>query len=112
MVHEPEDEFHARVERWLNRRYGATNVEHEPYQADVARYPDFVVEDDLATYYIEVENDADSVQAGVGQAVGYAAYSEDPRAVPVVVIPSDHVPQPEADRIRTRSSVLIVEVAP
>lgn len=99
-----EAEFHVIVGEWLEARFGAENVYHEP-RLRTDREPDFIVYGDLGVFAVEVENDSSDVVAGFGQAILYAAH--DPRYIPVVVFPTlDDVDREEIELLRQYCIVL------
>jgi len=75
------------------------DITQQVYQPGPYWYVDIVARGPLATFYIEVENDgdADTVRHGMMQAEGYAAAANDPRAIPVLIIPTDHAEHPDWD---------------
>lgn len=108
--HEPEDDFAVKVEKWLIEQYGEDNVEGNKYlsdehiyniDAESRRYVDFWVNGPMCDFAIEVENDFDAAFNGVGQSVVYAAHTfDDPNVKRVIILPEDHVEQPEATMMR------------
>jgi hypothetical protein len=108
-THEPEDSFTDRIERQYRDRYGDDAVERDRYLDETGRYCDLWVQTPDVTLAIEVENDAESVITGVGQTELYAAH--DPRAVPVVIVPDDHIDQPEWLFYQQRTSVVCFEAS-
>lgn len=104
--HEPETTFQDHVERYLENKYGEENVERSRYFSESRRYCDLWVDGPVVDLAIEVESRFSSAFKGVGQSVLYAAHEKN--AVPIIVVPEDHVEQPEADMIRNR--VPIVEL--
>lgn len=105
--HEPEQSFYDRVEQFLETEYGAANVESDKFLPEPYRFADLWVETPLVDYAIEVENDFEAVLKGVGQVLIYAA--EETNAVPVIIVPPDHVDEPEVSALRRR--VPVVELA-
>lgn len=103
MTHLDEDEFRDRVAAWYRDR--DMRVATEVYQPGPYWFADIVVTGDDITRYIEVENDADSIRAGVGQAIGYAG--ADPNGVPMVVVPNGHTESPDVQRLRQGSRVIV-----
>lgn len=107
--HLSEDDYALTVVKpWLDHHYGADNVEHEVRLAASERRVDFLVATPLCTWAIEVENDADAVNAGVAQALLYAAHR--PSWRPCVITPPDHFEQPERDMLDEH--VRIIEIPP
>lgn len=98
MPHEPEQPFHERVVTFLEGVYGEDNVESGAFMEESYRFADVIVDGPVVSLAIEIENDFEAVIDGVGQAILYA--SIDPNAIPVVVVPKDHVDDPEVDYIR------------
>jgi len=94
------------VAPWLADHYGADQVREQVHLGASDRFVDFLVETPLATWAVEVENDADAIIGAVGQALLYAAHR--PSWRPCVVIPRDHFEQPERDMLDEH--VRIVEV--
>lgn len=108
MSHETEDAYHEKVKSILERSYGEENVEYEKYLPETRRFVDFWVEGPVVDLAIEVENDFEAALKGAGQSILYAAHELN--AVPVIILPPDHVEQPEADMMR--SNIAIVELEP
>lgn len=108
MPHELERPFHDRVTEYLREHYGDENVEQNKYLADPYRFVDIWVDGPLVDYAIEVEDTFDGVIRGVGQAQIYSYEGKD--AVPVVVVPPDHVEHPEVDALRERIEVIELDV--
>ena len=104
--HEPELKFQERLYEHYCEKYGAENVEREKRFSN-GRRTDFWIETGDAILAVEVENDADSVIAGSGQALLYATEHE--RAVPVVAVPADHIEEPERTQIASQTQVLVIE---
>lgn len=108
--HESERTYHDRVYEYLVDHYGADNVETNVYLAETYRFVDIWVHGPVVDYAIEVENDFESAFEGVGQAALYASHEFDnPNVVPVVIVPPDHVAEPEVSMLRD-SGVHIVEL--
>lgn len=108
MTHESEASFQTRVRDYCIGQFGPGNVEPQRYLDATGRYVDLWVETPLLDFAVEIENDFESVPAGVGQALLYAAHAHD--AVPVVVVPPAHVDQPEADLLRQTLPVIELDV--
>lgn len=106
--HESELTFHDRVLLWAEDTYGSENVESEAYQRETRRYVDILVHGPITDFAIELENDAKASIKGIGQASLYAATAGH-RYVPIVIVPDDHVDQPDFDHINERTPVHIRE---
>lgn len=98
MTHVSEAHFTHHVDRYLRALFGDGTVERQKWLPGTTAYADFWVDLGIVVLAIEVENDADSVRNGVAQAFEYAA--NDPRAVPVVLVPSGHVEAAQVDALR------------
>jgi hypothetical protein len=109
MAHESEADFEIRVQVALEQMYGAENVERQVVLPASHRRPDFVVEDTLATYYVELESEFDAAIEGVGQSLLYAAHEPQGRGVPVVIVPDGHLDEPEEEFIRHRTPAILLE---
>lgn len=107
MTHESEDTFADHVEELLIQYYGEENVDRNHYLEETYRFADFWVDTGLVILAIEVENDFDSVLKGISQAYLYAAH--DKRALPLVVVPKDHVENPEIEMLREKAPILELE---
>lgn len=108
--HESESTYHDRVYDYLVDQYGVDNVDSNVYLSETYRFVDIWVEGPVVDYAIEIENDFESAIEGIGQAALYASHEFDnPNVVPIVVLPPDHVAQPEADMLR-ESGIHIVEL--
>lgn len=94
MTHVPESKFSLAVGNVLKEMYPDATVEQEPYLSTTGRYADWVVYDTPLPLAVEVENDAESAIAGLGQALIYAWETE---AIPIVVLPEGHWISPELD---------------
>lgn len=85
-----ESEFHELVALWLEESFA--RVEHEPRvslpESAAGSYliPDFIAHTPFDSYVIEVEDDIDSLETGLGQALRYADLTG---FEPVVVLPAD-----------------------
>lgn len=108
MTHIDEIDFEMAVAEWFRATYGDDAVEQQVYQDGPYWFADIVVDLDFATLYVEVENDADSVREGVGQAIGYAAVLPN-EGIPMVVTPEHHLDDDEVARLSKGSSVVIRE---
>lgn len=108
MTHESEITYHEKVQKVLELHYGEENVEYEKFLSETHRFVDFWVEGPVVDLAIEVENDFEAALKGAGQSILYAAHELN--AVPVIILPPDHVEQPEADMMR--SNIAIVEMEP
>lgn len=108
MTHEEEAPFQDRVVKYLEDEYGNENIEENKYLPDPYRFCDIWVEGPVVDYAIEVENDFDAAITGVGQALIYAA--EEVNAVPIVVLPTDHVEEPEISSLRRAVPVVELDV--
>lgn len=108
MTHESEETFQDRVVEYLEDEYGAENIEENKYLPDPYRFCDIWVEGPLVDYAIEVENDFDAAIKGVGQSLIYAA--EEVNAVPIVVLPANHVDEPEVSSLRRAVPVVELDV--
>lgn len=106
MTHESERTYSEKVEEYLISEYGEANVERNKHLSKTDRYVDFWVDGPVVALAIEVENNFEAVLKGTGQSILYAAHELN--AVPVIILPPDHVEQPEADMIR--SNVALVEM--
>lgn len=103
MTHELEKTFGDRVEEHLVEHYGADNVEREKYLPEPYRFVDFWVSGPVVDLAIEVENDFESLMTGIGQAQLYAAHRD---AVPVVIVPEDHIDHPEMEMVKEQVQVM------
>jgi hypothetical protein len=108
MTHEYESAFHERVHAWLREAHPEAEVAHEHQYPATDRIADFLVRREWCTLAIEVENDANAVVKGVGQAMQYAAHH--PNGVPVVVTPAGHVDRPEMDLYASATPAVMVEL--
>lgn len=106
MTHEYENEFARKVGEYLIEQYGEENVEQNKYFSESRRYVDFWVDAPVVSLAIEVENDFDAVMEGVGQSLVYAGHEEG--AIPLVIVPEDHVEHPEVDYLR--ETVRVIEM--
>lgn len=107
MTDQPETDIEPAVADWFRERY-EDGAETQVWQPEPRWYCDIVVEVGFARLYIEVENDADSVRPGMGQAIAYAG--QDPIAgIPMVVTPKDHLDEARAERLRCWSPAIIRE---
>jgi hypothetical protein len=84
-----ESAFHTAVAAWLLDSFQQIN--HEP-TLDSGRRPDFVVHTPFRGYVVEVEDSADTLYTGVGQALVYA---RETGFQPVVVFPATDAPPPD-----------------
>ena len=100
--------FHDIVRVWLTDRVGAGNLTHEP-TLRTGREPDFLAEGPLATWAVEVENDADSLTDGFGQARLYAKHATE--YVPLLVLPPVEASS-RRELALLRDDVRIVELDP
>ncbi|MFC6825694.1 hypothetical protein [Halopelagius fulvigenes] len=105
----PETEFHDLVGAWLHDRFPSDAIRDEP-RLHTGRIPDWLVVSPLgAVFAIEVENTADDVIGGVGQARLYASHS--PRYVPVVIFPTMSAEAREEIRL-LRQHMVVIELDP
>jgi hypothetical protein len=82
---------------WLEGYFDPGAIETE-YRLPSNRRADVFVRTPVGDFVFEAENDAGSFDVGAGQALGYAEeLSRDlgVRPVPFLVVPDDHVEQPE-----------------
>lgn len=80
--------YHDLVAAWLREAF--VDVVHEP-MLPTGREPDFFVSTPWRDYVIEVEDTAESLYTGLGQALVYAAETD---AIPVTVFPADSGVEP------------------
>lgn len=106
MTHGEEDTFHDSVVGWFKRIFGHQNVHENVYQPEPYWFVDLVVDLPFCRFYIEIENDADSIRPGIAQAQAYAA-AEPVSGVPMVVTPKGHLE--DAARLRASTPAIIRE---
>lgn len=101
MTHEGEKTYSEKVEESLIDIYGEENVHSQVTLPVSQRRVDFHVEtpDESADLAIEVENDFESVFAGVGQTTVYADQLD---ARPMVFVPPGHIKVPEVFHLTSR----------
>ncbi|MFC7165687.1 hypothetical protein [Halospeciosus flavus] len=104
MTHVPEDEFAESVQTWLESEFGSDDVEQNYVLDETSREVDFLANGPVATWAIEVENDAESLIKGTGQTTLYAAH--DPEYRPAVVVPAGHVEEPERTLVAEHLAVV------
>jgi len=105
--HVSEDDFHDALYDWWVSQVGEDNVESEVYQSEPYWFVDLIVHRSEVTWYIEIENDRNSIRKGAGQALGYAA--DHPDGEPMVIVPAGHVEEPDVARLRKSQAVLVKE---
>lgn len=108
MTHEPESEFADRVLEHLREQFGADVVTEQVYLEESDRFVDVVVDVGIVTLCIEIESEFDRAITGVGQAILYAAHYVD--GVPVVVVPPDHLEDPEAVYLSRQVPIVPLDV--
>lgn len=108
MTHKSEADFADALAEWFEHVYGRSNVEREVYLSDVRWYVDLVVHADPVTFYVEVENDAESLRRGMAQALAYAA-ADPVTGVPVLITPKGHLDSERVRRLRESAPVVIRE---
>lgn len=103
MPHESEAEFADWVAEWFRQQYGADAVEKQVWLPDERWYADLVVDCGWCRLFVEIENDADSVRPGFGQAAGYAG-TDHVEGRHLVVTPPDHLDADRAEALRNRGA--------
>lgn len=106
--HIPESEFHANVVAWCMDYFGDQQVFSKAYQGITRRYPDILIDGPMTDFACELENDAAAGIKGIGQASLYAATAGH-RYVPIVIVPDDHVAEPEFSHVNEHTPVHIRE---
>lgn len=107
-MHFDEYTFQDYVEELLIDQYGEDNVYREKYYPETGRFVDFYVETAVVNLALEVENDAEAIMKGAGQAVLYA--NHDSNTVGAVVVPKGHIDQPETNLLRQDIPIVELEV--
>lgn len=107
MTHEPETDIEDAVLAWFVGTFGVENVDQQVYLPEPRWFCDIVVEVGFGRLYIEVENDANSVRPGIGQALAYAG--TDPAGIPLVITPKDHLDPDRREILQQRMGVLVRE---
>lgn len=105
--HITEDEFTDIVETWWEDQVGVENVSREVYQPGPYWFVDLIVNRPEVDWYIEIENDRESIRDGVGQALGYA--SDYKHGEPMIIVPAGHTAQSEVEALRKSQAVLVRE---
>jgi hypothetical protein len=99
VTHISEAEFCTEyVEPLLSKHFGEDSWERTKWLDRTGCYADYWVDLGVFIAAIEVENDADSIRNGVGQAIEYA--QNHPRAVPMVLTPEGHVETAQVEALR------------
>jgi len=104
MTHVSETSLGDAVREALFDAFGVDTIEGQAHLDQTDRFADFIARRSGAqdiVYAVEVENDAESLTTGVGQAQLYAGHFA--TGVPVVAIPENHVDQPEFDFLRDQT---------
>lgn len=101
----PETAVEDSIALWFRDHVGNDNVSTQVYQPPVDWFCDIVVQTAWCRLYIEVENDADSIRAGIAQAQAYAA--DDPVGVPMVIGPVNDLGSERAERLRRSTPALV-----
>lgn len=109
MTHISESEFEERyVEPYLEREFpGGDVVGKNKWVDGTGGYPDYWLDFGDMVFAIEVENDADSIRDGCGQAQEYASHLNHPNAVPVLLTPEGHSEQTTVETFRARGVIII-----
>jgi hypothetical protein len=107
MTHVSERDFHDTVEKYLYEQYPDADIENGVYLSKTGRYADFIVQTEVTTYAVEVENDFESSIGGLGQAILYATH--DPEYTPLLAVPAKHTEEPEWTLMK-QSAVICIEV--
>jgi len=100
----PEDEFQDILEEFWISEVGEKNVEREVFQPDPYWYVDFIVKRPEVIWFIEVENDLNSVRKGVGQGLGYS--SDNQFGEPMVIVPYFDTDKTDLQKIRQSQSII------
>lgn len=90
MTDRTEREYTEDVALYLYEHFGSDRVNSTEYLHKSGTFPDYWITGPICDYAVEVENGADSLYEGVGQALYYAAHAPT-KTVPVVVFPKDHL---------------------